>query len=799
MKRFISQLIVIASVIFIAASCQQAPFLTITTGKTLSFGDSGGTQIVSFSTNQEWSVSSYETWCSVSPESGLGNGENTQITITCKPNTSYDERSCVLTLRAGTISESIRIEQKTNNGILVSPQAFNLDNKAQTIQIEVKANVEYKVAISEYATDWISLSETKALDSKTLSFDIAPNFNYSSREGTITISQVEGSLSETVSVTQAQYDAIIVSSREYSVTNDEQMLPINLESNVEFDVTIDDDSKHWLSYAGTTKALEPSTIWIKIQKNETGESREGKIYITSADVEYPVLVKIIQYDIPHQFYNTVYQMLSNEHQRNFNLNDDIFAHYFGNGLGWTEHWRDNQSWSGVFWKTFYEFRLPEFRSIHKALEGNENQKGMLAATDVMEIIAWLRIVDRYGDAPYFDSEGKYIERGTAYHYTPAEEIYLDLISRLQKDVQLFDNPGVINFDYFDLVYNNDWTKWKKLANTLIMRLSMRLSNTNLESDAKSAFVAAAEGAMNNPADYARVVCNTSIWGDYYDRTFHDWGNTMTSLDFMDMMNGNNQGYSTNVVDPRRAFWFTSAPKGSSWDGFPNGNFDVGSYNTVIQQHGGFNSYAALNMESKDGFFHYTKIYFDYNTKQNLSWCLANYSETCFLMAEGALRGWISGSAEDLFKQGIKASMNEICEFIKYSGGTATISYDSQNSYISSIPAFGNTNEEKLRSIITQKWIALYPNSEEAWSEQRRTGYPDYYSGILTYPTIHSASLVSEGNIIQRIPYPDSEYENNSNNMPAEYRGGTRSQQNNLFWANGGKDATQSRYSAPKNF
>ena len=169
------------------------------------------------------------------------------------------------------------------------------------------------------------------------------------------------------------------------------------------------------------------------------------------------------------------------------------------------------------------------------------------------------------------------------------------------------------------------------------------------------------------------------------------------------------------------------------------------------------------------------------------------------MAEGALRGWISGSAEDLFKQGIKASMNEICEFIKYSGGTATISYDSQNSYISSIPAFGNTNEEKLRSIITQKWIALYPNSEEAWSEQRRTGYPDYYSGILTYPTIHSASLVSEGNIIQRIPYPDSEYENNSNNMPAEYRGGTRSQQNNLFWANGGKDATQSRYSAPKNF
>ena len=99
----------------------------------------------------------------------------------------------------------------------------------------------------------------------------------------------------------------------------------------------------------------------------------------------------------------------------------------------------------------------------------------------------------------------------------------------------------------------------------------------------------------------------------------------------------------------------------------------------------------------------------------------------------------------------------------------------------------------------QKWIAMYPNSPEAWCDQRRTGYPDYYSGVMTYPTIHPSSRVVEGNIVQRIPYPDNEYNTNAGMMPSKYQDGTRDQQGNLYWALGGEGNVQKRDESPRNY
>ena len=499
------------------------------------------------------------------------------------------------------------------------------------------------------------------------------------------------------------------------------------------------------------------------------------------------------------FARCVYHGMSNDHQRNFNLNDDMYAHYFAEGLGWTDYWRYNEGWGNIYWRDFYTERLPEYHLINKILGDDTDYNGMRAANDIWNVILWLRVIDRYGDAPYKDAEGNYAGQGVTMPYNSIAEIYPDLVARLQNDVNLLNNPGSKTFGDYDLVYANDWTKWKKLANTLIMRLAMRMSNTAEAASLKTAFAGAVNGAMSAASDYCRVNCDTYVWGDYYDRTFYDWANTFTSADFMDMMNGTNKGYATGVVDPRRGFWFTEgkgATAGNSgWDGFPNGNYEIDTRADVKNAHGGSGSFALLNCYDKDGFFFFN---FHNTRKENLSWCLASYSETCFLKAEAVLRGWISGDAEAFYKEGIQASMDEVAYMIQQSGGTATISTAEKNAYINALPAFGS-GETALRNVMIQKWVALFPNSAESWCDQRRTGYPDYYSGVLTYPTIHPSSLVTSGNIVQRIPYPDNEYNTNASMMPSKYQGGTRDQQSNLYWALGGEGNTQSKNTAPKNF
>ena len=498
------------------------------------------------------------------------------------------------------------------------------------------------------------------------------------------------------------------------------------------------------------------------------------------------------------FGRTLYNGSSNDHQRNFNLNDDMYAHYFAQGLGWTDFWRYNAGWGDIYWRDFYTDRLQEYWLINSITEGQDMYSCVRACNDIWNVVLWLRVIDRHGDAPYFDEEGNYAAgQGVTLPYSHVEDIYADLIKRLKNDVALLGNTnGQVTFGAYDFLFNNDWKQWKKFANTLIMRLSLRFANVwdNFKQD----FVTASAACFDDPKDYARISCDTGVWGDYYDRTFNDWSNTFTNCDFMDMMNGTNKGYATGVVDPRRAFFFlpgtNEATAGNSnWDGYP---FDYTSDTeaTIVKEHGGNKSYARLNMYEKDGFFHYSKV-----GNENLSWCYSSYSEALFLKAEAVLRGWIGGDAEAIWKAAIKASMDEISTFVTRSGGKATISDADANAYIAALPAFGANKEMQLRSIIIQKWIALYPNSVEAWAEQRRTGYPDYFSGVLTYPAVSGSSGVSVGNIIQRIPYPQNEYNTNAVNSPADHKDyNAKNMEKGIFWSLRGENGVQKAAEAPVN-
>jgi hypothetical protein len=150
-------------------------------------------------------------------------------------------------------------------------------------------------------------------------------------------------------------------------------------------------------------------------------------------------------------------------------------------------------------------------------------------------------------------------------------------------------------------------------------------------------------------------------------------------------------------------------------------------------------------------------------------------ESYFLRAEGALRGWnMGGTAKSLYELGIQASFN-------YWGAGSSTNYAANNtlrpaaytdisssgnnigatsSSLSTITVLYNDAdpfETRLEKIITQKWIAMYPDGQEAWSEFRRTRYPKVFPVVSN----QSGGTINTTTQIRRLPFPQTEYQSNA--------------------------------------
>ena len=287
-------LIGVTCIIMASVSCKKVeePYLNVNAPQTIQISDAGESEQFSISTNRDWSASSNESWCKVTPSSGKSGNEPISILVTCEANTTYNSRSCTVVVNAAGLNGSVTINQDANLGLSVSTDNFSLSNEAQTIEVTVNANVAYSISIDSSAKDWISQVSTKSLTSDKLAFNISANEGYDSREGKIYISSCDPSLSktETIIVKQGQTDAILVSTPEYEISNESHELSIEVESNVEFDVIPKVD---WIHYV-PTKALSYSSISLSIDKNETYDKRVGTVKFIQRNGEKSSVVTITQ-------------------------------------------------------------------------------------------------------------------------------------------------------------------------------------------------------------------------------------------------------------------------------------------------------------------------------------------------------------------------------------------------------------------------------------------------------------------------------------------------------------------------
>lgn len=432
------------------------------------------------------------------------------------------------------------------------------------------------------------------------------------------------------------------------------------------------------------------------------------------------------------------------------MGGDGFVGYFGfpspsiNSAG-RYNW-NKESWYGDMFTTNYTRTMNAWRSLKQAIDDENDPRYALA--QILKVAAMHRVTDTYGPIPYL-SFG--VENEVP--YDSQKDVYYRFFEELADAVETlapYANAGETLFTEYDCVYRGDLTKWVKFANSLRLRLAMHLAYVDAskaQQEAEAA-LAAPLGVMTEATDIAQLQHISPL--ETYESPIYIVGVSWKDL----RMGATLDSYMNGYEDPRLASYFNTTT-----DGTYRG-IRAGMANTVSKD-----AYAPEAEGSLTGLFSVPNV----NSTSNVVWMLA--SESYFLRAEGALRGWSMGdTAENLYRKGVETS------FAENNAGDAS-SYLADDTltpadYTDPVTAAYSTDargditiawneadgfEKNLERIITQKYIALYPNGQEAWTEFRRTGYPKVFPVCVNES---NGGCVDTETQIRRLPFPQSEYNTN---------------------------------------
>ncbi len=260
----------------------------------LAFDVNGGEKSVSFTTNKDWTVTvaattGGTTWCTASPTSG-SQGDAT-VKFSVKENTDYDDRSVSVTLKAGTATKTFTINQKGADALLVTTKKYEVAQEGGEIEVEVQANIDYEMEISETAKSWITEATTRALTTHKHTFTIAANEELEKREGKIVFKSEDKV--DTVKVYQAGSDPVLVlSQNQFNVSDAGEVISIDIKSNISFGIQMPDVD--WIVDEASTRGMSSHTLKYDILPNDTYEAREAEIIFYGLYSDLKETVKIVQ-------------------------------------------------------------------------------------------------------------------------------------------------------------------------------------------------------------------------------------------------------------------------------------------------------------------------------------------------------------------------------------------------------------------------------------------------------------------------------------------------------------------------
>src|SRR3989339_413107 len=265
-------LVIIAalSIISIVSGCKKDPTLTLSV-MTSSFGDSGGQTSISIQSNTVWTVKVSEPWCTVSKLSGKGDA---MVNVTIGANNSYSSRSATITVTAETLVSGVTINQSQKDALIITSKTVNVPSAGATVEVELKSNISYDVILPTDAP-WVLHTGTKALNTYTHLITVAPNTGYDARSAKIIFKDKNSALSDKLTISQLQKDAIFVNPKIVNLEDVGGTFNIVTSSNIQFDIIIPQTTT-WLTHV-ESKGLVSGTHTFNVSANSTYDSKSSSI------------------------------------------------------------------------------------------------------------------------------------------------------------------------------------------------------------------------------------------------------------------------------------------------------------------------------------------------------------------------------------------------------------------------------------------------------------------------------------------------------------------------------------------
>lgn len=365
---------------------------------------------------------------------------------------------------------------------------------------------------------------------------------------------------------------------------------------------------------------------------------------------------------------------------------------------------------------------------------------------ILRVEAMHRVSDIYG--PIIYTHYGQINSDGSIDYDSQKDVYNAFFNDLDTAINVFtdmvQNNALPTLTNFDLAYGGDNQKWLQFANTLRLRLAIRISKVDptraKEEGEKS--LSNPYGLLKTNDDNCMIDIGTNP--NPVNVINESWGDIRLGAPIASLLNGYNDArlpkYATKATDPAVA---------GQYIGIRNG----------------------INIDDHSRYADYSTMTTFPNKVQ-----LMVAAEAWFLKAEAALRGWSgAGDMQTDYETGISTSFAQYgldaTAYMQDASSTAQPYTDpkaitpGQNDiatgspWLSTITIKWDDNasfEQKLERIITQKWISMYPEGQEAWSEFRRTGYPKLFPVVVN----NSGGTISTTDFIRRINFPADERSNN---------------------------------------
>lgn len=453
-----------------------------------------------------------------------------------------------------------------------------------------------------------------------------------------------------------------------------------------------------------------------------------------------------------------------------NLTIDLYGGYFETPHGNFTNcdMGENRGHSGGMYENYYLHIFNNTRRIISSCDEND-QKGIAGVMRIVQACGTITATDAYGPLAYSSILSG--ENEASYPFDSQQRLYEQVLDDLDAAISGIQGMSQTEKEIlatFDTWCNGNANTWVQIANTMKLRIALRLSKRESEmaADKYDLKAIATAAAQNTLAQYGQdiVIKNQS---NELKRMF-DWQDCGMNANLVTLLTGLN--------DPRTPLYITK-----NTEEITNEKGVTTPANSVYC---GIRFASGMAQKGSTGSYGYKMSQWvgDYA----LALPIFKAAEAYFLLAEAKLRWDIgSQSVQSLYEQGIRLSIqNELAYKGSYvsdytitdaditayiNGTTHQADYVDPGNSANNCAAVNKlcvkwdenaSKEDKLARIMTQKYIALFPLSNEAWAEQRRTGYPAFFVALVNKS--NGAVDTEEG--VRRVIYSSNAYDTNESGV-----------------------------------